>query len=171
MIKEKFVSLASHCCVHTTESEGDCRRHGVYARSKRLLALLCIPQTLSIMHFPALPAERRGQSARAHTCTHTMAYSNAWHLTTLSAEQCRGKDGRRLTATAGFAKVAWGGRELWLKRSLTKHDLVTSQVASLWSISCLRLLFEQNKLLQMITGVHGDKRKLFFFSLSAWCRS
>lgn len=128
MIKRKFVSFASWCCAHTTESEGDCRRHGVYERSKRFLALLCIPQTLSIMHFPALPVERQGQSAHSHTCTHTMAYSSAWHLTTISAEWFRGKDGHRLTAASGLVKVAWGRWEFGLKGILTKHGSVTSKL-------------------------------------------
>lgn len=102
------MALASECCVHTTASEGDCRRHGVYERSKRFLALLCIPQTLSIMHFPALPAEHSGPGVLTHTCTHVVAYSSAWHLTTLSDEQFGSKDGYRLTVTSGLGKVAEG---------------------------------------------------------------
>lgn len=50
---------------HTTECEGDCPRHTIYERSKAFLALLCIPQTLSIMHFSGLPGE--------HICTHPIA--------------------------------------------------------------------------------------------------
>lgn len=98
------MSLAWRCCVHTTESEGDCRRHSVSDRSKRFRALLCIPQTLSIMHFPALPAEHSGPAA----LTHALAYSSAWHLTTLSAEQFRSRDGSRLTATSGRVEAAEG---------------------------------------------------------------
>lgn len=122
MIKEKFAALASQWCVHTTKSEGDCRRHCVYERSKRFLALLCIPQTLSIMYFPALPAEHRGLDVcvHTHTSTSTTAYSSAWHLTRLSAENLRSKHGYRLTATLGLVKVAGWVRTLkWQKGSKT----------------------------------------------------
>lgn len=70
VIEEEFAALASQWCVHTTESEGDCRRHGVYERSKRFFDLLCIPQTLSIIHFPAQPAEHIGLTLYMHTHVH-----------------------------------------------------------------------------------------------------
>ena len=127
MIKEKFVSLASRRCVHTTKSEGDCKRHGVCKRSKRFLAFLCIPQTLSIMHFPSLPTEHRGQSACAPTCTHTRAYSSAWHLNKLSGEQFRDEDAYKLTATSGLVKVAYGSWKLTNRWNiLTKHSTINS---------------------------------------------
>lgn len=66
--------------------------------------------------------------AREWSQTHAVAYSSAWHLTTLSAEQLGSRDGYRLTATSGKVKVAEGKWELCI---LTKHGSVTSR-SFLW---------------------------------------
>lgn len=105
VMKRNSVLHASQSCAHKAKSEQDCKWHGVCDRSKGFLTLLCIPQTLSIMHFPPLPSEHRGQDAQAHTCTHPKAYSDAWHLNTLSGEEFMSKDEYRLTATSGRVKV------------------------------------------------------------------
>lgn len=71
VIKEKFVALASRCCAHTSESEGDCRRHAVYERSKGFLALLLhtsntINNAFSLPYLPSTVARTRTH-ARTHT--------------------------------------------------------------------------------------------------------
>lgn len=145
MIKEKFGALASPCCVRTTEYEGDCRRHGIYERSKTFLALLCIPQTPSIMHFPALPAKHSGPSALTHTCTHAHmhTYKGLQQCLTFNYTVCWAVQEQRwvqvdsyLGPGEGCWRYVW---ELWRECILTKHGSVTSK--SLLRDQCLRHLY------------------------------
>lgn len=67
VIKEKFVALASRCCVHTSESEGDCRRHAVSERSKGFLARLLhtsntINNAFSLPYLPSTVARTRSHA-------------------------------------------------------------------------------------------------------------
>lgn len=69
----------------------------------------CIPQTLSIMHFPCPTCQAQWpERARTHARTHGMAHSSAWHLTALSAEKFSGGGWARVDSYTEGSKCCRG---------------------------------------------------------------